>query len=168
MKKIYLYVICLMSAITYAQPRVHFYWGSSKSYGAEVMFNDFSGIGFSGTADSYTGLGTYYPGPIESMFDTNEVSTTTRKWFTLYAISPIYKIEGLESIDFSWDVGLAMYGRHINFYDENNDIFYHKKTNSVYRPMIGLNISLPITKDIGWQIGVDSFSYFTTGFLVYF
>jgi hypothetical protein len=50
----------------------------------------------------------------------------------------------------------------------NRNEYYHKKDKLIFRPMVGLNASYAITKDVGWQIGLDTFNGLNTGLIVYF
>lgn len=143
----------------------HFYYGSSEALGAEILIDELLGFGFSGTAEESKALGEFSPGKI-TQYDLNQkVSTTTQKWFTLYGVVQICWIGDFQ---ISADVGMAMYGRHANFYDANREEYYHKKDKLLFKPMLGVNLTYAITKDIGWQVGFDSFSGANTGFVIYF
>ena len=61
-----------------------------------------------------------------------------------------------------------MHGRHANFLDSNRNEYYHKKDKLLFKPMVGVNLTYPITTDLGVQLGWDTFSGFNTGFVVYF
>lgn len=150
---------------------VSFYAGSTQSYGGEIIpLGDYIGGGFSGTSDSHTGLGEFSPGEINNYDRKNYVSTTIRKWYTMYAISPLLKINRpfFEKLDFNYKVGIAMYGKHKNFLDPNRNEYYHKKDKIVFYPMAGVSVIYFFNKHLGWQAGVDTFSGINTGFIVCF
>lgn len=163
MKKLLLIVLISFSASS--QTNFNFYYGSNKSLGAEILIDKSFGFGFAGTAEETKALGEFSTGSINDYDLNNEVSTTTQKWFTLYGVAIIGYI-GLFQISF--DTGLAMYGRHANFLDPNRNEYYHKKDKLLFKPMVGINATYSITKDIGAQIGCDTFNYLNIGFVVYF
>jgi hypothetical protein len=163
MKKLLL--IALLSSSAYSQTNFHFYYGFNESLGAELLINGKYGFGFSGTTEKSKALGQFSTGSINDYDRKNFVSTTTQKWFSLYAtVGAVY----IKDLQISLDLGGALYGRHANFIDPNRGTFYHKKDKVNIKGMIGINATYPITKDIGWQVGVDTFSGFNTGFIVYF
>jgi hypothetical protein len=163
MKKLLL--IALLSSGAYSQTNFHFYYGLNESLGAELLINGKYGFGFSGTTEKSKALGQFSTGSINDYDRKNFVSTTTQKWFSLYAtVGAVY----VKDLQISLDLGGALYGRHANFLDLNRNQYYHKKDKVNIKGMIGVNATYPITKDIGWQVGVDTFSGVNTGFVVYF
>ena len=145
----------LFTTIVMAQDtNFNFYWGSNESLGAEILINESLGFGFSGTTEKDKALGVFSTGKINDYDKKNFVSTTTQKW--------------IKDFQFSADLGASMYGRHANFLDPNRNQYYHKKDKVLFKPMVGINATYSITKDVGWQIGLDTFSHFNTGFVVKF
>jgi len=156
----------LFTTIVNAQDtNFNFYWGSNESLGAEILIDESFGFGFSGTTEKDKALGKFSTGSINEYDRKNFVSTTTQKWFCAYGV---IQIGWIKDIQFSADLGAAMYGRHANFLDPNRQQYYHKKDKVIFKPMVGINATYAITKDIGWQAGYDTFSGFNTGFVVYF
>jgi len=163
MKKLLL--IALLSSGAYSQTNFHFYYGFNESLGAELLIDEMYGLGFSGTLEESRALGVFSPGEINDYDRKNFVSTTTQKWFAFYAtVGAVY----IKDLQISLDVGGALYGRHANFLDPNRNQYYHKKDAVNIKGMIGINATYPISKDIGWQVGVDTFNGLNTGFIVYF
>ena len=83
----------------------------------------------------------------------------------MYATSQVCWVKGVQ---LSVDWGTSMHGRHANFLDSNRNEYYHKKDKLLFKPMVGVNLTYPITTDLGVQLGWDTFSGFNTGFVVYF
>jgi hypothetical protein len=158
-------LLLLLTIGVQAQTNFHFYYGFKQSLGAELLINGTHGIGFAGTTEESNALGVFSTGKINEWDRKNIVSTTTQKWFALYTtIGAIY----IKDLQISIDVGGALYGRHMNFLDPNRNEYYHKKDAVNVKGLIGINVTHPITKDIGWQIGVDTFNGINTGFIIYF
>jgi hypothetical protein len=163
MKKLILLLLIFASA--QGQTNFNFYYGSNESLGAEILINQSFGFGFSGTTEKSKALGEFSTGSINAYDLKNKVSTTTQKWFTLYGVG---QIGYLGNIQFSYDAGVAMYGRHANFLDPNRNEYYHKKDKLLFKPMVGLNATYAFNDDLGMQIGLDTFSGVNLGFVVYF
>ena len=156
----------LFTTIVIAQDtNFNFYWGSNESLGAEILIDESFGFGFSGTTEKNKALGVFSTGKINEYDKKNFVSTTTQKWFCAYGV---IQIGWIKNFQFSADLGASMYGRHANFLDSNRNEYYHKKDKVLFKPMVGINATYSITKDVGWQIGLDTFSHFNTGFVVKF
>lgn len=161
-----LIITLLITTIAAAQKtNFNFYWGSNESLGAEILLYESFGFGFSGTTEKDKALGDFSTGSINEYDKKNFVSDKRQKWFHLYAVKHIGYIR---KVQFSLDGGIAMYGTHSNFLDPNREEYYHKKKEITFGPSIGLNVTYAFTKDIGWQISLDTFSYFNTGFVVFF
>lgn len=159
-------LLLLLAALSgNAQTNFNFYYGFNKSLGAEILINECMGFGFSGTTEKSRALGEFSPGSINEYDRKNFVSTTTQKWFALYATSQVCWVKGVQ---LSVDWGTSMHGRHANFLDSNRNEYYHKKDKLLFKPMVGVNLTYPITTDLGVQLGWDTFSGFNTGFVVYF
>ena len=109
--------------------------------------------------------GDFSPGKINEYDLKNKVSTTTQKWFALYAIIGSFYTEYAQ---ISFDIGGALYGRHANFLDQNRNEYCHKKDKANIKGLIGVNVTAALSKDIGCQIGIDTFSGPNLGFIVYF
>jgi len=158
-------LLTMLACSLNAQTNFNFYYGSNEALGAEILIDQSFGFGFAGTTEKTKALGEFSTGDINAYDKKNFVSTTTQKWFTLYAVAQVCYIG---NVQISADAGAAMYGRHANFLDPNRNEYYHKKDKLLFRPMLGLNASYAITKDVGWQIGLDTFNGLNTGFIVYF
>ena len=163
--KITFLLLIVTIVVNAQQTNFHFYYGSNQALGAELLINETLGFGFSGTTEDSKALGVFSPGEINEYDLKQKVGTTTQKWFTLYSV---YQICWIKDFQISGDAGISMYGRNANFYDSNRNEYYHKKDKLLFKPMVGINITYTITKDIGWQVGVDTFSGVNTGFIVYF
>lgn len=164
-KKITFLLLMVAIGVNAQQTNFHFYYGSNQALGAELLINETLGFGFSGTTEDSKALGEFSPGKINDYDLKQKVGTTTQKWFTLYSV---FQICWIGEFQISGDAGMAMYGRHANFYDANREEYYHKKDKLLFKPMVGVNVTYAITKDIGWQFGYDTFSGANTGFVVYF
>jgi hypothetical protein len=158
-------LLTLLTCSVNAQTNFNFYYGSNEALGAEILIDRSFGFGFAGTTEKTKALGEFSTGNINAYDKKNFVSTTTQKWFTLYGVAQVCYIG---NVQISADAGVAMYGRHANFLDPNRNEHYHKKDKLIFRPLVGLNASYAITKDVGWQIGLDTFNGLNTGFIVYF
>lgn len=149
----------------FSKTNFNFYYGLNESLGAELLINGICGFGFAGTTEKSDALGEFSPGKINAYDLKNKVSTTTQKWFALYAtIGSIYT----KYAQISFDIGGALYGRHANFLDPNRNEFYHKKDKLNIKPMIGINFTSFVTRDFSYQIGIDTFNGPNIGFIVYF
>jgi hypothetical protein len=142
-----------------------FYWGSNESLGAEILIDESFGFGFSGTTEKDKALGKFSTGSINEYDKKNFVSDTRQKWFNLYTVIHLFWIK---DIQISGDLGIAMYGTHSNFLDPNRNEYYHKKKELTFRPTVGVNATYAFTKDLGIQLGVDTFSGLNVGFIVFF
>jgi len=142
MKK--LLILILFTSITYAQnTTVHFYYGTEKMLGGELMFHirgteSFHlGGGFSGTLESTR----IRPLP-------NDI-----KWCSIYATA---SLGYFKSILVKYKGGLAVYNSK-NTINEVN-----------YKPLVGIGAMYSITKDIGIELGYDTFNQGTVGFTILF
>ena len=118
MQKLITLLLLLVVLSGNAQTNFNFYYGFNKSLGAEILINEYMGFGFSGTTEKSRALGEFSPGSINEYDRKNFVSTTTQKWFALYATSQVCWVKGVQ---LSVDWGTSMHGRHANFLDSNRN-----------------------------------------------
>lgn len=154
MKTLILFLIGLTA--TAQQATFTFYGGTSKSFGAEIMVNEKAGFGFAGTNEATKAVGDFKTGSISEWDLKYQTGTVTQKWFTAY----------LKGVKVSYLLGGALYGRKMNF--EYNGVAYHKDDNVFLKPIVGIDFSKEITKDIGVKIGYDTFNEIKIGINVYF
>jgi hypothetical protein len=162
--KTILAILVMLSISTQAQKATFtFYTGSSESFGAEIMFTEKAGAGFAGTNEATRGLGEFKPGDISEWDLKNKINTVTQKWFTMYGLVSFGYLKGIKV---SYLLGGALYGRKMNF--EYNGTQYHKDDSVFIKPIVGIDFSKEITKDVGVKLGFDSFNYIKLGINVYF
>ena len=161
MKTLILFLICLTA--TAQQATFTFYGGTSKSFGAEIMVNEKAGFGFAGTNEPTKAKGDFKTGSISEFDSKYQIGTVTQKWFTSYALVSFGYFKGVKV---SYLLGGALYGRKMNF--EYNGVAYHKDDNVFLKPIVGIDFSKEITKDIGVKIGYDTFNQIKIGINVYF
>ena len=154
--------LLLLTAIASAQSFT-FYTGTSKSFGSEIMFNDSYGFGFAGTNEGIRASGRWSPGNISEWDMQYVTGTITQKWCTAYGLVSFGYFRGVQV---SYLLGGALYARKMNF--EYNGDKYHKDDSIFLKPILGIDFSKEITKDVGIKIGFDTFNKIKLGINVYF
>jgi len=133
-------LLILVTSIGYSQnTTVHFYYGTANNAGAEVMF------ALRGTESTYIGGG--YSGALSP-----DRSVDHEKWCSIYAVG---SFGYLGPIMVKYRAGLATF---TNF----------KIVNVDYKPMAGVSAMYTITKDVGLEVGADTFNKVTLGFTILF
>jgi hypothetical protein len=143
MKKLIIAILFINMA--YSQnTTIHFYYGTEKMLGSEVMFH------IRNTESIYLGGG--FNGALEQNRETRPIPND-EKWCSLYATG---------STGFIWNL-LMKYKAGLAVYTGKNDF-----KEVLYKPLIGIGAMYPITKDIGLEIGYDTFNNGTIGFTILF
>jgi hypothetical protein len=145
MKNSLVFMLLLVSAASQGQnATVHFFYGSPKILGSEIMFH------LRGTESSYLGGG--FSGALEQNRVERPLSKD-EKWCSIYAVG---SLGFFKSILVKGKGGLAVYTGK-NSYKE-----------VLYKPLVGIGAMYGITKDVGIEIGYDTFNNGTIGFTVLF
>lgn len=138
MKKLIL--LLLFTVITQAQETtMHFYYGTANTLGAEFITHV-------ANTDSF-----YLGGGFGGVLTQNRYSGKAEKWCNIYASTSFGYIN---QIMIKERAGLAVYcknGKEVT-----------------YKPMVGISGMYEITKDIGIEVGFDTFNIGTIGFTILF
>lgn len=162
-KALFKLLVLLSFSAQAQQATFTFYTGSSKSFGADIMFTEKAGAGFAGTNEPTKAIGDFKTGSISDFDLKYQTNTVTQKWFTSYFLVSFGYLKGVKV---SYLLGGALYGRKMNF--EYNGMKYHKDDNVFLKPMVGIDFSKEITKDVGIKLGFDTFNHVKLGINVYF
>jgi hypothetical protein len=152
----------LISSVSFGQSFT-FYSATSKAFGAELMFDDMYGFGFAGTNEPVKAKGDFKTGDISEFDLKYATGTVTQKWCTAYGMISFGYLKGVKV---SYILGGALYARKMNF--DYNGFVYHKDDSVFLKPIIGIDFSKEITKDIGIKLGLDTFNRVKIGIDVYF
>ncbi len=173
MKKLFIITVLLLSGLSsYSQSAIiHFFYGSNEMLGGETLFllrgteNTYLGGGFSGALNKNKAKGTWQAGHINDNDLKNVVlGTISEQWCSLYLkASTGYVGKFL----ITYKGGLAVYDRKMEFLGKlptnNEDFYYNKNYEVLYRPMVGLGAMYQITEDFGLEASYDSFNGATIG-----
>ncbi len=168
MKKLIL-LLLLVSSIGYSQnTTMHFYTGSAKTLGGEILFHinntesSYLGFGFGGAIkDKATGAD--LTGHINDYDTKYYVNSVKEPWCSFYTTS---STGFLYMVMIKYKLGLGVYDKKDNF--DANGYLYNKKEKLLYEPLIGLSAMYDITKDVGVEVGYDTFNKGTIGFTILF
>lgn len=170
MKKLIL--LLLLTTVSYAQEdaTVHFYYGSAEMLGAEILYHPkstesfFIGGGFSGALNQRKAEGeAEYSRITEYDKEQTKLGHLNEQWCSLYVTSSFGFFKG---ILIKYKTGLAVYNKKITFESDTHQ--YNKIEKVLYKPLIGIGAMYSINKDVGIELGIDSFNKATIGFTVLF
>lgn len=157
-------LLILLSTFCYSQnTTIHFYVSSKLTTGGEIMFqirgteSKFLGGGFSGAWK----IEEVVPGRITKYDLEKEITSKfDEEWCSLYLTG---SSGFLGPVLIKYRGGLGVYNQKVTFEDS-----YTKINKAVYRPLIGISAMYSIIKDLGVEVGVDTFNKATVGFTVNF
>lgn len=161
-------ILLFLATISYSQTAaIHFYGSSEQTLGSEVLFllrnteSCYLGGGFSGALVQKKVMSN---GLTE--FDKKQaiLDTFNEEWCSIYATGSLGFIQALMV---KFKAGLGVYNHKIDFVT-NNGYEYTKIDRVNYQPMVGISGMYTITKDIGMEIGFDTFNKGTIGFTILF
>jgi len=168
MKK--LIYLLLVSSMCHAQnTTVHFFYGTSQIAGGEMMFNIrgtenfYLGGGFSGALNQKKSDGTIAYGNITTSELQYAVKSLDEEWCSIYGVGSSGFIR---KVLIKYKGGLSVYNRKKTF--DNGQLVYNKIDKVLYKPLIGIGAMYSINKDLGIEVGIDTFNKFTGGFAVLF
>jgi len=166
MKKM-VYLLVLLGSISYSQEAtIHFYGSSKLLLGSEILVhvNDtdsfYLGGGFSGA----TNVKEVTKGHINEYDQKYTVNSFNEEWCSIYGTT---SFGFFKSVLIKFKGGLGVYNKKVDF-KNSNGYEYTKIDKVVYQPLLGMSAMYSLTKDIGIEIGVDSFNKATIGFTVLF
>lgn len=166
MKKIILLLI--VAATAQAQEATyHFFYGSTNSLGAEVLFkiagteHYFLGAGFGGATTEDKVL----PGKVNE-WDMKQTIKGHKndRWCDIYLTG---SLGYFKEILIKYRGGLGVYKKKVHFEAANN-YQYTKVEKIVYQPIVGITATIPVYKDFAIEAGFDTFNKATIGFTVLF
>jgi hypothetical protein len=146
---------------------IHFYYAQEQTTGGEIMFalrgteSSYLGGGFSGAWD----VKEVAPGHINA-YDLKQKITRefNEEWCSLYAVG---SLGFLGPVLVKYRGGLAVYNHKVDF-ENDNGYKYSKLDKAVFKPMAGVSAMYALTKDVGLEVGADTFNKVTLGFTILF
>jgi hypothetical protein len=179
MKKLFMLLVLLSASVYSQNATLHFFYGTNNTLGGETMFklrgseSVWLGGGFSATTNELGKIdGDLEHGEINSYDMKYKVESKDAIWASIYAVG---SYDVVDYIIVKYKLGLGVYNTFTTFDDRNAtgshhsyDKVYSKFEGTAYKPLIGIGALCPITKEVGVEVGVDTFNYFTVGFTVLF
>lgn len=177
MKKLFMLLVLLSASVYSQNATLHFFYGTNNTLGAETMFklrgseSLWLGGGFSGTISELGQVeGEFEHGSINDYDNKYKVDSKDVVWASIYAVG---SYDVVDYIIIKYKLGLGVYNTFGTFDDReatgmhhSYDKVYSKFEGTAYKPMAGIGALYAITKDVGVEVGVDTFNYLTIGFTV--
>ncbi len=178
MKRIFILLV-LFSISGYSQnTTLHFFYGSNSTLGAETMFklkgsqSVWLGGGFSATTNALGQVdGTHELGSITNIDTKYKVDSKEVVWGSIYLVG---SYDVVDYVIVKYKLGLGVYNNFEVFdarasgTDTPYTTLYNKFDGTSYKPLAGIGLLCPLSKDFGVEVGCDTFNYFTVGFTVLF